>query len=63
MLRENKEEIVLSLVDINGIRPLMCKHQILLEDSRKPIIEAQRWLNPTMKEVVCKGVLNGLMWE
>ena len=32
-------------------------HQILLEDGHKPSVEAQRRLNPTMKEVVRKEVL------
>ena len=41
-----------SLADIKGIRPSMCMHRILLEDNSKPSVEAQRRLNPTMKEVV-----------
>ena len=35
----------------------MCMHRILVEDDIGPTIEAQRRLNPTMKEVVCKEVL------
>ena len=35
----------------------MCMHRILLEDGHKPSVEAQRRLNPTMKEVVRKEVL------
>ena len=35
----------------------MCMHRILLEDRHKPSVEAQRRLNPTMKEVVRKEVL------
>ena len=35
-------------------------HRILLEDGHKPSIEAQRRLNPTMKEVVRKEVLKWL---
>ena len=38
----------------------MCMHRILLEDGHKPSVEAQRRLNPTMKEVVCKEVLKWL---
>ena len=33
---------------------------ILLEDGHKPSVEAQRRLNPTMKEVVRKKVLKWL---
>ena len=35
-------------------------HRILLEDGHKPLVEAQRRLNPTMKEVVHKEVLKWL---
>ena len=35
-------------------------HRILLEDDHKPSVEAQRRLNPTMKEVVRKEVLKWL---
>ena len=38
----------------------MCMNRILLEDGYKPIVEAQRRLNPTMKEVVRKEVLKWL---
>ena len=38
----------------------MCMHRILLEEGHKPTVEAQRRLNPTMKEVVRKEVLNWL---
>ena len=60
VLREHKEAIGWSLVDIKGIRPSMCMHRILLEDDSKPTIEAQRRLNPTMKEVARKEVLKWL---
>ena len=35
-------------------------HRILLEDGHKPLVEAQRRLNPTMKEMVRKEVLKWL---
>ena len=35
-------------------------HRILLEDGHKPSVEAQRGLNPNMKEVVRKEVLKWL---
>ena len=38
----------------------MCMHRILLEDGHKPLVEAQRRLNPTMKKVVRKEVLKWL---
>ena len=60
MLRDHKNAIEWSLDDLKGIRPFMCMHWILLEDGHKPSVEAQRRLNPTMKEVVRKEVLKWL---
>ena len=52
--------VLWSLADLKGIRPSMCMHRILLEDGHKPSVEAQRRLNPIMKEVVRKEVLKWL---
>ena len=60
VLRDHKDAIGWSLADLKGIRPSMCMHRILLEDVQKPYVEAQRRLNPTMKEVVRKEVLKWL---
>ena len=60
VLRDHKDALGWSLADLKGIRPSMCMHRILLEDGHKPSVEAQRRLNPTMKEVVCKEVLKWL---
>ena len=60
VLRDQKDALGWSLVDLKGIRPSMCMHRILLEDGHKPSVEAQRRLNPTMKEVVRKEVLKWL---
>ena len=54
VLQDHKDAIEWSLADLKGIRPSMCMHWILLEDGHKPSVEAQRRLNPTMKEVVRK---------
>ena len=40
VLRDHKNAIEWSLVDLKGIRPSMCMHQILLEDGHKPSVEA-----------------------
>ena len=63
ILRDHKNALGWSLADLKGIRPSMCMHQILLEDGHKPSMEAQRRLNPTMKEVVRKEVLKWLDTE
>ena len=60
VLRDHKQALGWSLADLKGIRPSMCMHRILLEDGHKPSVEAQRRLNPTMKEVVRKEVLKWL---
>ena len=57
VLRDHKDALGWSLADLKGIRPSMCMHRILLEDGHKPSVEAQRRLNPTMKDVVGKEVL------
>ena len=52
VLRDHINALGWSLADLKGIRPSMCMHRILLEEGYKPSVEAQRRLNPTMKEVV-----------
>ena len=52
VLRDHKNALGWSLADLKGIRPSMFMHRIFLEDGNKPSVEAQRRLNPTMKEVV-----------
>ena len=60
VLRDHKNTLGWSLADLKGIHPSMCMHRIFLEDGHKPSVEAQRRLNPTMKEVVRKEVLKCL---
>jgi hypothetical protein len=57
VLKENKTVIGWTIADIKGISPTKCMHQIHLEDEAKPTKDAQRRLNPHMKEVVKKEVL------
>ena len=60
VLRDHINALGWSLDDLKGILPSMCMHRILLEEGYKPSMEAQRRLNPTMKEVVRKEVLKWL---
>ena len=60
VLRDHKNALGLSLADLKGILPSMCMHRIFLEEGYKPLVEAQRRLNPIMKEVVRKEVLKWL---
>jgi hypothetical protein len=57
ILREHKIAIGWTIADIKGISPAKCMHQIHLEDEAKPTRDAQRRLNPHMKEVVKAEVL------
>lgn len=57
VLRKFKRVVGWTLADIKGISPSFCMHKILLEDSSKGFIEAQRRLNPIMKEVVKKEII------
>ncbi|CAN6540810.1 unnamed protein product [Malus baccata var. baccata] len=57
VLKEYKTVMGWTIADIKGISPTMCMHRIFLEENSKPSIEAQRRLNPNMKEVVCKEIL------
>ena len=60
VLRDHKAAIRWSLDDLKEIRPSICMHRILLEDGYKLSVEAQRRMNPTMKEVFRKEVLKWL---
>ena len=54
VLERNSEAFSWSIENIKGINPSICIHKILMEEDHAPSIEHQRWLNPTMKEVVKK---------
>jgi hypothetical protein len=57
VLQEHKAAIGWTIADIKGISPAICMHHILLEEGMKPSREAQRRLNPNLKEVVKEEVL------
>ncbi|XP_070048854.1 uncharacterized protein [Nicotiana tomentosiformis] len=63
MLQECKTAIGWTMAYIKGISPTFYMHKILLEEGHKPSIEHQRRLNPNMKEVVKKEVINWLAFE
>ena len=67
ILNKHKGVIGYSINDLKGLSPTICMHRILLEDDTKPTIEAQRRLNPTLKEVVRKEVIklldNGIIYS
>ena len=60
ILRNYKKAIAWSIEDLKGINPSICMHKILLNDDAKTSVEHQRRLNPVMKDVVRKEVLEWL---
>ncbi|XP_060960928.1 uncharacterized protein LOC133031448 [Cannabis sativa] len=60
VLRAHNKAIAWTLGDVKGISPSIMMHRILMEDNAKPTIDAQRRLNPPMKEVVRKEVVKWL---
>ncbi|PNX58540.1 hypothetical protein L195_g059243, partial [Trifolium pratense] len=56
VLRKNKKALGWSISDLKGINPAYCMHKIKLEEEFKPVVQPQRRLNPTMKDVVKKEV-------
>src|ERR1044072_4621044 len=54
VLRRYKSSLGWTIDDIKGISPSICMHKILLEQNVNPIVQPQRRLNPTMKDVVRK---------
>jgi len=61
VLKQHKDAIGWTLVDLKGISSSMCMHKILVEEGAKPSRQQQRRLNPTMNEVVQKEVLK--LWQ
>ena len=57
VLREHITILGWTITDIKGISPAKCMHQIFFEDEIKPTKDAQRRLNPHMKEEVKAEVL------
>ncbi|XP_076924243.1 uncharacterized protein LOC143586628 [Bidens hawaiensis] len=60
VLVANKEVIGWTIADLKGISPSIVMHKILTDPDVKPAHDAQRRLNPNMREVVKKEVLKWL---
>ena len=50
LLKKYKKAIGWTIADIKGLSPSLCMHKILMEEDFKLTREAQRRLNPPMKE-------------
>ncbi|XP_076953829.1 uncharacterized protein LOC143628028 [Bidens hawaiensis] len=60
VLREHKAAIGWTIADLRGISPSIVMHKIITDPEAKPAHDAQRRLNPNMREVVKKEVLKWL---
>ncbi|XP_077211266.1 uncharacterized protein LOC143846661 [Tasmannia lanceolata] len=60
VLNDHKAVIGWSVADLKGISPSNCMHLIYCEDGAKPFHDAQRILNPNMREVVKNEVVKWL---
>ncbi|KAF5776609.1 putative nucleotidyltransferase, Ribonuclease H [Helianthus annuus] len=60
VLVEYRAAIGWTIADLKGISPSIVMHRIITEEGAKPARDAQRRLNPNMREVVKKEVLKWL---
>ena len=63
VLRKNKKAIGWTQTDLKGLDPSLCTHRIFLEDESRPVREAQRRLNPRVREAVKEEILKWLNAE
>ena len=57
LLKKHKKVIGYSINDLKGISPAFCTHRIQLEEQYKPVVEHQRRLSHSMRDVVKKEVI------
>src|SRR5687767_11039949 len=57
LLRKHQKMIGYTINDLKGISPAFCTHRIQLEDQHKPVVEGQRRLSHSMRDVVKKQVI------
>eukprot|EP00257_Ricinus_communis_P020196 XP_015579373.1 uncharacterized protein LOC107261845 [Ricinus communis] len=57
VLRRRQRTIAWKIANIKGIIPYFCTHKILKEEEFKTVVQPQRHLNPNMKEVMKKEVI------
>ncbi|GKB38154.1 putative reverse transcriptase domain-containing protein [Tanacetum coccineum] len=58
VLKDYKGAIIWCIADIKGIESSFYTHKILMEDEFKPSVQPKRRVNPNIKEVVKKEVIN-----
>ncbi|GKF74560.1 hypothetical protein Tco_0220892, partial [Tanacetum coccineum] len=55
VLSKYKASVGWTIADLKGISPSLCMHRIVTDSEVKPSRDAQRRLNPNMKEVRCSN--------
>ena len=63
VLRQNEDAIGWTLTNLKGLDPSLCTHRIFLKDESRPVMEAERRLNPKVCEVVKEEILKWLNAE
>ncbi|KAK8498802.1 hypothetical protein V6N12_066943 [Hibiscus sabdariffa] len=58
LLKQYKKALEWTMSDLKSISPTICMHKILLDESYSSSVESQRRLNPAMKKVVMKEIIN-----
>jgi hypothetical protein len=57
LLKRHRKVIGYSINDLKGLSPAFCTHRIPMEDQCKPVVDHQRRLTHSMREVVKKEVI------
>jgi hypothetical protein len=57
LLKKHRKAIEYSINDLKGLSPAFCTHRIPMEDQCKPVVDHQRRLTHTMRDVVKKEVI------
>jgi len=57
LLKKHKKVIGYSINDLKGISPAFCTHRIQLEEQYNPVVEHQRRLSHSMRDVMKKEVI------
>nr|GEV25097.1 DNA-directed DNA polymerase [Tanacetum cinerariifolium] len=63
VLKSHKRAISWKIIDIKGIDPRFCTHEILMEEDFKPAVQSQRRVNLKIHEVIKKEVIKLLDTE
>jgi hypothetical protein len=57
LLKKHRKVIGYSINDLKGISPTFCTHRIPMENQCKPVVDHQRKLTHSMREIVKKEVI------